>query len=89
MIPKSGYRFSEKVMLKQQAKAKQRINLKSFRFSSSRNQKRQTRQKLNLKFTPARNRFSVNPTLTGMGVPVLAAEQAAVAQFTLPLPRLT
>jgi hypothetical protein len=33
MIPKSGYRFSEKIMLKQQAKAKRRINLKSFRFS--------------------------------------------------------
>jgi hypothetical protein len=32
MIPKSGYRFSEKIMLKQQAKAKQRIDLKSFRF---------------------------------------------------------
>jgi DNA-binding winged helix-turn-helix (wHTH) protein len=34
MIPKSGYRFSEKIMLKQQAKAKQRTNLKSFRFSA-------------------------------------------------------
>jgi len=33
MIRKSGYRFSEKIMLKQQAKAKNRINLKSFRFS--------------------------------------------------------
>jgi hypothetical protein len=33
MIPKSGYRLSEKIMLKQQAKAKYRINLKSFRFS--------------------------------------------------------
>jgi len=32
MIRKSGYRFSEKIMLKQQAKAKYRINLKSFRF---------------------------------------------------------
>jgi len=28
MIPKSGYRFSEKIVLKQQVKAKQRINLK-------------------------------------------------------------
>jgi hypothetical protein len=34
MIPKSGYRFLEKIMLKQQAKAKQRIDLKSFRFSA-------------------------------------------------------
>jgi hypothetical protein len=34
MIPKSGYRFSEKIMLKQQAKAKYRINLKSFCFSA-------------------------------------------------------
>jgi hypothetical protein len=33
MIPKSGSRFSEKIMLKQQAKAKWRFNLKSFRFS--------------------------------------------------------
>jgi hypothetical protein len=33
MIAKSGYRFSEKIMLKQQAKAKYRINLKLFRFS--------------------------------------------------------
>jgi hypothetical protein len=40
MIPKKpapnsirgGYRFSEKTLLKQQAKAKQRIDLKSFRF---------------------------------------------------------
>ena len=31
MIPKSGYRFSEKIMLKQQAKANYRIKLKSFR----------------------------------------------------------
>jgi heme-degrading monooxygenase HmoA len=35
MIPKSGYRFSEKIMLQQQAKAKYRINVKSFRFSVS------------------------------------------------------
>jgi hypothetical protein len=34
MIPKSGYRFSEKIMLKQQAKAKYRIDLKSFRLSA-------------------------------------------------------
>jgi hypothetical protein len=34
MIPKSGHRFSEKIMLKQQAKAKCRINLKSFRFKA-------------------------------------------------------
>jgi len=33
MIPKSGHRFSEKIMLKQQAKAKYRINPKSFHFS--------------------------------------------------------
>jgi hypothetical protein len=32
MIPKSGCRFSEKIMLKQEAKAKYRIDLKSFRF---------------------------------------------------------
>jgi len=32
MIPKSGYRFSEKIMLKEQAKAKWRFNLKPFRF---------------------------------------------------------
>jgi hypothetical protein len=35
MIRKSGYRFSEKVMLKQEAKAKWRFNLKSFRFSAA------------------------------------------------------
>jgi hypothetical protein len=34
MIPKSGRRFSEKIMRKRQAKAKFRINLKSFRFSA-------------------------------------------------------
>jgi hypothetical protein len=33
MIPKSRCRFSEKIMLKQDAKAKYRINLKSFRFT--------------------------------------------------------
>jgi hypothetical protein len=33
MIPKSGCGFSEKIMLKQQAKAKYRVDLKSFRFS--------------------------------------------------------
>jgi hypothetical protein len=33
MIPKSGYRFSEKIMLKQRAKAKCRCSPKSFRFS--------------------------------------------------------
>jgi hypothetical protein len=33
MIPKSGCRFSEKIILKRQTKAKQRINLKLFRFS--------------------------------------------------------
>jgi hypothetical protein len=32
MIPKSGCRFSEKIMLKQQAKAKYQVNLRSFRF---------------------------------------------------------
>jgi hypothetical protein len=32
MIPKSGYRFSGKIMLKQQVKAKGRLNLKPFRF---------------------------------------------------------
>jgi hypothetical protein len=36
MIPKSGYRFSEKIMLKQQAKAKYRIDQKSFRFNGER-----------------------------------------------------
>jgi hypothetical protein len=35
MIPKSGYRFSEKIMLKQQAKAKSRFNLIPFRFSAA------------------------------------------------------
>jgi len=34
MIPKSGYRFSEKIMLKQQAKAKYRLDLKPYRFSA-------------------------------------------------------
>jgi hypothetical protein len=33
MIPKSGYRFSEKIMRKQKAKAKWRVNLIPFRFS--------------------------------------------------------
>jgi len=33
MVPKSGYRFSEKIMLKQEAKAKCRLNLTPFRFS--------------------------------------------------------
>jgi hypothetical protein len=33
MIPKSGCRFSERIVLKQQAKAKCRFNQKSFRFS--------------------------------------------------------
>jgi len=32
MIPKSGRRFSEKIMLKQQAKAKYRIKLKTISF---------------------------------------------------------
>jgi hypothetical protein len=36
MIPKSGDRFSQKIMLKQQAKAKSRLNLISFRFSGFR-----------------------------------------------------
>jgi hypothetical protein len=35
MIRKNGYRFSEKILRKQEAKAKQRLNLKSFRFSRS------------------------------------------------------
>jgi hypothetical protein len=35
MIPRSGYRLSEKIMLKQQAKAKNRFKLKSFRFSGA------------------------------------------------------
>jgi hypothetical protein len=35
MIPKSGYRFSEKIILKQQAKAKSRLNLIPFRFSAA------------------------------------------------------
>src|SRR5690242_4202986 len=33
MIQKSGRRFSEKIMLKQPAKAKYQVNLKSFRFN--------------------------------------------------------
>jgi len=36
MIPKSGYRFSEKIMLKQKDKAKCRINLSPFRFGGGR-----------------------------------------------------
>jgi rare lipoprotein A len=32
MIPKSGYRFSEKIVLKEQAKEKWRFNLKPFGF---------------------------------------------------------
>jgi hypothetical protein len=35
MIPKSAYRFSEKIMLKEQANAKCRVNLKSFRHISA------------------------------------------------------
>jgi len=35
MIPKSGNRFSEKIMLKQQPKAKWRFNLKPFRFKAA------------------------------------------------------
>src|ERR1700751_6150803 len=33
MIPKSGYRLSEKIMLKQQAKAKWRFEVIAFRFN--------------------------------------------------------
>src|SRR5215469_3274100 len=36
MIPKSGSRFSDKIMLKQHAEAKHRIYLKPFRFSAAR-----------------------------------------------------
>jgi hypothetical protein len=37
MIPKSGHRFSEKIMLKkQQAKAKSRFNRFPYRFSAAR-----------------------------------------------------
>jgi hypothetical protein len=36
MNPKSGYRFSEKIMLKQKDKAKCRINLSPFRFGGGR-----------------------------------------------------
>jgi len=36
MIPKSGYRFSEKIMLKQQAKAKCRFNKNQFALESFR-----------------------------------------------------
>jgi hypothetical protein len=35
MIRKSGYRFSEKIMLQQKAKAKYWFNLNTFRFSLS------------------------------------------------------
>jgi hypothetical protein len=35
MIPKSGYRFSEKIVLKQRAKAKWRLNLIPFRFNAA------------------------------------------------------
>jgi hypothetical protein len=35
MIPKSGYRFSEKIMLKQKDKAKCRIKLSPFRFGAA------------------------------------------------------
>jgi hypothetical protein len=34
MIPKSGNRFSDKIMLKQKAKAKPGFDLESFRFSA-------------------------------------------------------
>jgi hypothetical protein len=37
MIPKSGYRFSEKIMPKQQAKAKWQFNLIPFRFNGATN----------------------------------------------------
>ena len=36
MIPKSGYRFSEEIMLKQQAKAKYRINKNHFALAAPR-----------------------------------------------------
>jgi len=36
MIRKSGNRFSDKIMLKQRAKAANRFDLKSFRFSGVR-----------------------------------------------------
>src|SRR6516165_9290279 len=52
------------------------------------NRERQTRQKPNLKLTPARARFSVNPTLTGIGAPA-NARQAGETQVTGSLPRLT
>jgi hypothetical protein len=35
MIPKSGYRFSEKITLGQQTKAKWQFNSKPFRFRAS------------------------------------------------------
>jgi hypothetical protein len=35
MIRKSGYRFSEKITLKQEAKANWQVQLNSFRFSAS------------------------------------------------------
>jgi hypothetical protein len=35
MIPKSGYRFSEKIMLQQEVKARRRFEEKSSRFSRS------------------------------------------------------
>jgi hypothetical protein len=35
MIPKSGYRFSEKIMLKQQAKSKCQINQNHFALAAS------------------------------------------------------
>jgi hypothetical protein len=35
MIPKSGYRFSEKIVLKEQAKAKRRINPNHFALASN------------------------------------------------------
>jgi hypothetical protein len=35
MIPKSGHRFSEKIMLKQKAEARGRFNLKPFRFKEA------------------------------------------------------
>jgi hypothetical protein len=37
MILKSGYRFSEKIMVKQQAKAKWRFNPIPFRFNAAQN----------------------------------------------------
>jgi hypothetical protein len=58
MIPKSGHRFSEKIIPKQ-AKAKCQFHLKSFRFSAPHSSKREVRARAAL-----RGLKSLHPWLT-------------------------